>query len=250
MKTVWDYTELADAYLKRPDYAPAALKECFGIAGLRPGDRVCDIGAGVAHLTLPLAEFGCNVDAVEPNDAMRRHGRERTAHLRTVTWSEGTGEATGRPSGEYDFVTFGSSFNACDRALALRETYRLLRPGKWFACLWNHRDLEDPVQKSIEAIIRDAIPSYGYGTRREDQTQVIAESGLFLPARTVEGRILWEQSVADTIEAWRSHATLHRQAGEKFGAIVERIAGYLRSLGGETLQIPYTTRVWLAQRKD
>ena len=54
MKTEWDYTQLADAYLKRPDYAPAALQELFRITGLEAGDKVCDIGAGVAHLTLPL----------------------------------------------------------------------------------------------------------------------------------------------------------------------------------------------------
>ena len=131
METEWDYTQLADAYLKRPDYAPSALQELFWIAGLQPGDTVCDIGAGVAHLTLPLAAFGCKVDAVEPNDAMRANGQKRTVHLPLVHWSEGTGEATGRSSGAYDFVTFGSSFNACDRGKALAETHRLLKPGKF-----------------------------------------------------------------------------------------------------------------------
>lgn len=250
MKTEWDYTQLADAYLKRPDYAPSALQRLFRIAGLRQGHRVCDIGAGVAHLTLPLAAFGCRVDAVEPNDAMRSNGQRRTAHLPSVFWSEGTGEATGCPSGEYDFVTFGSSFNACDRAKALTETHRLLKPGKYFACLWNHRDLTDPIQKHIENIIKSFIPSYGYGTRREDQTEVIAASGLFNAARQVEGRILWEQDVRDTVRAWRSHATLHRQAADKFGIIIDEIESYLASLGRESIAIPYTTRAWIAQRKD
>ncbi len=250
MKTDWDYTQLADAYLKRPDYAPAALEKLFKIAKLQPGDKVCDIGAGVAHLTLPLADFGCLVDAVEPNDAMRANGKKRTAHLSSVHWSEGTGEATGCPSGVYDFVTFGSSFNACDRGKALAETYRLLKPGKSFACLWNHRDLDDPIQKHIEDIIKASIPGYGYGTRREDQTEVIASSGLFQPAIHVEGKILWEQDIRDTVRAWASHATLQRQAGEKFGAIIEEIKRYLDTLGRKSISIPYTTRAWIAQRKD
>lgn len=250
METEWDYTQLADAYLKRPDYAPSALQELFWIAGLQPGDTVCDIGAGVAHLTLPLAAFGCKVDAVEPNDAMRANGQKCTVHLPLVHWSEGTGEATGRSSGAYDFVTFGSSFNACDRGKALAETHRLLKPGKFFACLWNHRDLGDPIQKRIEEIIKTSIPSYGYGIRREDQTAVIKASGLFEAARQVEGRILWEQDIADTVRAWRSHATLHRQAGDRFGAIIENIADYLNSLGRKRITIPYTTRAWIAQRKD
>lgn len=250
MKTAWDYTALATAYVKRPDYAPDALQQCFALVQLKPDHTVCDIGAGVAHLTLPLAEYGCRVDAVEPNDAMREIGKQRTAHLERVAWYEGTGEATGRPTGAYDFVTFGSSFNACDRAAALRETYRLLKPGRWFLCLWNHRDLDDPIQAHIEAIIKEAIPGYGYGTRREDQTDVIAASGLFSPAQAVEGHILWTQRVDDTIEAWRSHATLQRQAETNFTAIVDAIAAYLHGLGRDAITIPYTTRAWIAQRKD
>lgn len=250
MKTEWDYTELADAYLQRPDYAADALERIFAVAGLRAGDRVCDIGAGVAHLTLPLAHKGFVVDAVEPNDAMRANGIKRTAGLVNVSWSEGTGEATGRPSGAYDFVSFGSSFNACDRAAALRETWRLLKPGKWFACLWNHRDLDDPVQAGIENIIKTRIPNYAYGTRREDQTAIIFASGLFEDIQAVQGRIMHTCTVEAVVEAWRSHATLHRQAGEAFPAIIEEIASFLRGLGKSKIDIPYTTHAWMARRKD
>lgn len=250
MKTEWDYTCLADAYLLRPDYAPDALRQIFSVAGLARGARVCDIGAGVAHLTLPLAEAGFVVDAIEPNDAMRANGIKRTAHLANVCFGEGTGEATGLPSGQYDFVSFGSSFNACDRSRALAETYRLLKPRGYFACLWNHRDLDDPVQQGIENIIKTAIPGYAYGTRREDQSGVIVESGLFETPQVIEGRVIWHQPAADVIRAWQSHATLHRQAGEQFDAIVTRIADYLAGLGQAQIAIPYTTRAWLARRKD
>ena len=249
MKTEWDYTQLAEAYLKRPDYAPEALEKIYDLVGLKKGDKVCDIGAGVAHLTLPLARYGCLVDSVEPNDAMRALGKQRTANMQGVAWFEGTGEATGLPGGAYDFVSFGSSFNVCDRKAALAETYRLLKPGKSFACLWNHRDLDDPIQKGIEDIIKKQIPDYGYGTRREDQSAVIKESGLFVDVQYIEGRIMWAQSVPDTIEAWRSHGTLQRQAGARFDEIVGHIADYLSKYGAQ-IQIPYTTRAWVAKRKD
>lgn len=247
MKTEWDYTTLAQGYLKRPEYAPEALRRIFQIAGVHPGELVCDIGAGVAHLTLPLAAHGCKVDAVEPNDAMRELGKRRTAHL-GVQWFEGTGEATGRPSGIYDFVSFGSSFNVCDRAKALAETHRLLKPGKWFVCLWNHRDLEDPVQQAIEGIIRDAIPGYAYGTRREDQTDVIRASGLFTEVTPVQGTVRHRQAPEDIVEAWRSHSTLHRQAGENFGTIIARIEAYVTGLDRKEIEIPYVTHAWLARR--
>jgi ubiquinone/menaquinone biosynthesis C-methylase UbiE len=248
VKTDWDYTDLADAYLLRPDYAQDAIDELIRIAAVPDGARVCDIGAGVAHLTLMLAERGFIVDAVEPNDAMRANGRRRTEAWPNVTWAEGTGEATGMPGGRYSLVTFGSSFNVTDRQRALAESDRLLRPQGWFACMWNHRDLEDPVQRRIESIIREFVPSYGYGTRREDQTEVIAQSGLFAPAVHISGRVQHVQTVAACVEAWRSHATLHRQAGDAFEDVVNAIGGYLEGLGTDTIEIPYVTNLWAAAK--
>lgn len=249
MKTEWDYTNLADAYLERPDYAPEALEKIFSLTGVKPGDKACDVGAGVAHLTIPLAKFGLEVDAVEPNDAMRANGKKRTENMEKVSWSEGTGEATGRPGNTYDLVSFGSSFNVCDRQKALQETCRLLKPGKYFVCLWNHRDLDDKIQKEIESIIKKHIPEYSYGSRRENQSGEIAKSGLFEPAQYVEGSVVWKQKKQDILRAWRSHATLERQAGEKFSAIISDIEKYLNSFAASEIDIPYKTRVWIAQKK-
>lgn len=250
MKTEWDYTELAEAYLKRPDYAQTALADIFRVAEMQPGAKVADLGAGVAHLTLPLLKQGFVVSAVEPNDAMRALGKQRTAGDDRVEWSEGTGEASGLPTSAYDLVTFGSSFNVCDRSLALKETYRLLKPCKYFACIWNHRDVDDPIQRRIEEIIKSAIPSYGYGTRREDQTDIIAASGLFENITPITGPIVWKQDIRDTVRAWESHGTLHRQAGDKFASIIGEIKTYLDSLGVQEIEIPYTTRGWMARRKN
>ena len=176
MKTNWDYTKLADAYLKRPDYAPSAIIKMFKVAELKKGDLACDVGAGVAHLTLELNSRGLDVDAVEPNDAMRKNGIERTKNL-NINWFEGCGENTGRDSSKYDIVTFGSSFNVCDRQLALKETSRILKPKGWFACMWNHRDIEtNTIQKEVENIIKNNIEGYGYGTRRENQNDEINKS--------------------------------------------------------------------------
>ncbi|MFJ2321799.1 MULTISPECIES: class I SAM-dependent methyltransferase [unclassified Pseudomonas] len=247
MKTEWDYTTLADAYLKRPDYADAAIDAMLSIAGAEQGDKFCDVGAGVAHLTLMLAARGLDVTAVEPNDAMRANGIKRTAALANVKWHEGTGEVTGQAAQAFDMVTFGSSFNVCDRQQALKETARILKPRGWFACMWNHRNLEDPIQARIEAIIKERVAGYGYGTRREDQTAVIDASELFGPVVHLDARVIHEQSIAECLEAWRSHATLERQAGAKFHEVISAIDDYLQSLQTPSIEIPYSTNIWVAQ---
>jgi ubiquinone/menaquinone biosynthesis C-methylase UbiE len=250
VKTEWDYTSLADAYLKRPDYAQDAIDAMLEKSTCPPGGAVCDVGAGAGHLTRMLAAKHITITAVEPNDAMRAHGISRTQQFPHVRWFEGTGEHTGQPDGAFDLVTFGSSFNVTDRPKALLETVRILKPRGWFACMWNHRWLVDPIQSEIEAIIGKLVPGYSYGTRREDQTELINASGLFGPVQTIKGTVTHTQSVQDCIEAWRSHGTLQRQAGEATPHVVEAIAAFLTRLKRPVIEIPYATCIWLAQRNS
>lgn len=246
MSITWDYSTAANTYADRPPYAEGAVDAVLAIAGVRAGDRACDVGAGTGHLTEPLARRGLLVDAVEPNDQMRAAGQLRTAAIPGVRWSAARGEETGRPGAAYALVTFGSSFNVTDTALALAETARILRRGGWFACLWNHRDLDDPLQAAVEDVIRRHLPGYDYGSRRADQTPVIMASGLFhQPVYLEVGHSQRVQADA-WLNAWHSHVTLARQAGEKFGVIVDQIGAVLRRYPA-SLQIPYLTRAYVAR---
>jgi SAM-dependent methyltransferase len=246
MKTDWDYTLLAEHYLKRPDYADSALDGMLAAVGAVRHDPVCDIGAGTAHLTLQLLKRGLAVTAVEPNAAMRAQGMARTSG-RDVTWVEGMAERTLQPDDSFALVTFGSSFNVTDRPASLRESSRILRSDGWFTCLWNHRDINDPLQADIERVILAAVPNYAYGSRRDDQTEIIAASGLFRSVHTMSGSIVHRQTADDCVQAWQSHATLSRQSGDRFPEVVAAIEGLVRRSGRSQVQVPYITRVWLAQ---
>jgi ubiquinone/menaquinone biosynthesis C-methylase UbiE len=247
MNTKWDYTDLAEAYLKRPDYSDKAIDELLEVSKTSAGDKVCDVGAGVAHLTIKLAERGLNVTSVEPNDAMRERGIKRTDSFSDVVWFEGTGEQTEQPDTAFKLVTFGSSFNVVDRPVALKEVSRISVPHGWFACMWNHRELDDPIQGAIEEVIKSNIKDYAYGSRREDQTSIIQESGLFGSVHKIEDRFYQTQAVTDCVDAWRSHATLQRQAGESFDKIIDQIEQVVTEGDRNEIQVPYTTRIWTAQ---
>ena len=249
MKTDWNYTNLAEAYVNRPEYSPEALNQLFEVTQVKPQAHVCDVGAGVAHLTIPLLERGLYVDAVEPNDEMRRIGIQRTKAYEDVNWYEGTGEKTGMESEKYHLVTFGSSFNVTNRQEALKETTRILKQNGWFCCLWNHRNLEDEHQKSIESIIAENIEGYNYGLRREEQVDIINQSKLFKEVKYFEGNITHKVNKEDWINAWHSHATLERQAGTDFPKIVNKIETYVKEMdNSDEIIVPYVTRMWVAQK--
>ena len=247
-KVTWDYTEHALHYDKRADYSGDAIGNLLKAIGCDTSRPVADIGAGTGKLTKELLKQGLTVRSVEPNDAMRTIGIQNTKDL-AVTWSVGTGEATGLPAGSVYAVFFGSSFNVVDQKAALAEASRILAPDGWFACMWNHRDLDDPVQQRIELIIKSAIPAYSYGSRREDPTNVINTSGYFADTKSIEGRFEWKMPKEDVIVAWKSHATLKRQAGSDslFESIIAQIASYLDELP-EVIEVPYTTRIYFAQK--
>jgi SAM-dependent methyltransferase len=49
----------------RPGYPPALFDDLADLTGIRPGSRVLEIGPGTGQATLPLAERGGRVVAVE-----------------------------------------------------------------------------------------------------------------------------------------------------------------------------------------
>jgi len=247
-KVTWDYTEHATHYDKRADYSSDAIANLLKAIGCDPSRPVADIGAGTGKLTKELLKHGLTVRAVEPNDAMRTIGIENTKGG-LATWSVGTGEATGLATNSVYAAFFGSSFNVVDQNLALSEVSRILVPNGWFACMWNHRDLVDPIQQRIETIIKSSIPTYSYGSRREDPTNIINTSGYFSAIKSIEGSFVWEMPKSDIIVAWKSHATLKRQAGSdsSFNNIIQQIANYLDKLP-EVIDVPYTTRIYFAQK--
>lgn len=249
MKVEWDYTNLARPYLKRPDYSKEALLKMFSVAKINKGDFVCDVGAGVAHLTIPLLEAGFTVTAVEPNDAMRELGIERTKPWSSVKWIEGTGEQTKQENDAFKLVSFGSSFNVTNRQEALKESARILKRDGFFSCMWNLRDFNDPIQSEIEKIIKSYASEYDYGSRREDQTDVITKSNLFHKPEYIEGTVNHVVNTNEWVQAWKSHATLSRQVGDKLDEVVNEISKVVANQS-ESFSVPYVTKIWIAQKTN
>jgi ubiquinone/menaquinone biosynthesis C-methylase UbiE len=240
----WDYTALAARYHLRAPYSQAALRDLFALMQLRPHALAADIGAGTGNLTAALVDAGFQVTAVEPNAAMRERGMRKVI---AATWLATRGEATGLPDAAFDLVTFGSSFNVMHAPAALAESARLLRPGGWLAVLWNHRDLDDPRQRELQAVIEDEIAGYRHGSRREDPSASILAHGAFDRVECIEGQLSHAIDAADFVDGFRAHATLVRQAGNRLPAV---LAALTVATGTDALlSVPFVTRIYASQRR-
>lgn len=249
VKVEWDYTEHAQHYDKRADYSELAISKLIAMTECQKDKLTADIGAGTGKLTKELLKLGLEVISVEPNAAMREFGIKNTLGQK-VEWCVGTGEDTGIKDRSVQAAFFGSSFNVVDQQRALIEVKRILEPKGWFACMWNHRDLDEKIQTDIELIIKGKIKNYSYGSRREDPTEAINKAGLFGEVKKIEERFMTEMTRDEILIAWKSHATLRREAGSDtvFDSIISDIENYL-SLIPEPVLVPYFTRIYTAQLK-
>jgi len=140
---------IADAYDRyRPDYPAEAIAWLLGSSPL----RVLDVGAGTGKLTRALLAAGHEVVAVEPDAGMRAAFPAATPETEIL---EGSAEQLPVADGSFDAVTAGQAYHWFDRARALPELARVLRPGGPLAIAFNLRDVSEPWVAELARILRD-----------------------------------------------------------------------------------------------
>lgn len=89
----------------RPQY-PNAIFAVFEMH-TKPKSNVADIGAGTGYLTLPLLKTGHTVNAIEPNDDMRKtlDGKVKSVRLST---HDANAQSTGLDTQSVDVITMGN----------------------------------------------------------------------------------------------------------------------------------------------
>jgi ubiquinone/menaquinone biosynthesis C-methylase UbiE len=123
----WVYNRMADAYAARPAYPNALISRLFELAGSAPAD-VLDVGAGIGHLSLPLAERGHRVTAVEPAAAMLESLKARALAAGLQLESlHATAEDMPLADASVDLVLIADALHFLDAHLTGSELARVLR---------------------------------------------------------------------------------------------------------------------------
>ncbi|HMA91338.1 MAG TPA: class I SAM-dependent methyltransferase [Polyangiaceae bacterium] len=124
----WIFNRMADVYDARPAY-PAPLIDTVVELAAPLGRRVLDLGAGIGHLALPLAERGLDVVAIEPAQAMLERLRERVRTsgigLRAI---HATAEQLPFDGPNFDLAIIADAMHFLDAELVAAELRRVLVP--------------------------------------------------------------------------------------------------------------------------
>lgn len=130
--SAWVFNRMADVYDARPPYPDALVAHLGGLAGAR--GRVGDVGAGLGHLALPLAERGFDVVAIEPAQAMlARLAAGASARALTVRALHAAAESLPLAAGSLDLIVVADALHFLDAQRAGREIGRVLAPEGAFA---------------------------------------------------------------------------------------------------------------------
>src|SRR5215467_5043223 len=136
LRTTFD--SAADLYQQsRPEYPEALYDDLAEVTGIRPGDRLLEIGCATGKATIPLARRGFRITCVEIGAALAAAARQNLAGLHGVQVIEGSFETWPPPAeGGFDVVFAATAWHWVDPAVKYRRAWEVLRPGGHLA-VWD-----------------------------------------------------------------------------------------------------------------
>jgi SAM-dependent methyltransferase len=246
------FTGLADHYTKfRPSYPVEAIDFILSRCGLRPGSVLVDVGCGTGISSRLFAARGLLVIGVEPNVEMRAVAEAEAASAEHPgpIFRDGQAEATGFPPQSADAVLAAQAFHWFEPEPALREFYRILRPGGWVILLWNERDENDPFTAAYSAVIRSAPDTAAVEMPRGQAGEPLlhspwfenAERKVFRNAQTLDEEGLLGRAFS------ASYAPREPAQAEPFAQALRAVFARFQQQGRVVLQ--YQTSVYLGRRR-
>jgi len=205
---------------------------------------VLDLAAGTGKLTRLLIPTGAAVLAVEPVPEMRAELERRVPGIAVLG---GTAERIPLADRYVDAVAVGQAFHWFDADAALREIYRVLKPGGAVALIWNARDERDALQAALSEII-DPLEGDTPRRKQRDWKTLLADSGLFERTERLlfeHVQVLDEQGVVDRVTSISFIAAA--PAGVRAG--VEARVRALVASAEPPIQLPYMTELYLGFAK-
>ncbi len=198
----------------RPGYPDQLFEDVVALSGIPAGGSILEIGPGTGHATLPFAQRGYRIDAVELGHELAAVWSQNLAAYPNASIAVGSFEAVELPDNSFDLAIAASSFHWIDPDVGYSRIAAALKADGSAALWWNRRPTS-----SIDRVFLDAcVPIYerfaphlatevnGAGAAdgaHRPSGALLEESGLFGPV--TERQYGWEQQFdADTYTSYLS----------------------------------------------
>jgi SAM-dependent methyltransferase len=249
------FDQAAELYARaRPGYPSALFDDLVELAGIGPGSRVLEIGPGTGQATVPLAERGYRIVAVELGADLAGVARRHLARFPSAQVVTAAFEDWPLPTEPFDMVLAATAFHWIDPAVRVAKAADALRSGGALATITTHHVAggDEAFFAEVQACYLRWDPETQSGLRLPTATQVpsssdeLDRSGRFGPA--VFRRYEWELSYStasylETLLTYSGHRALDpaSQAG-----LLDCVARLIETRYGGQIAKRYLTELRVA----
>jgi SAM-dependent methyltransferase len=250
------FDEAAELYDRaRPGYPPELFEDLTDLAGLGPGARVLEIGSGTGQATLPLAERGFQITAIELGPNLAAVARRKLARFPNVTVVQGAFEDWPLPPEPFDAVVSATAFHWLDPSVRVSRSADALRHGGVLATIATHHihggdseffiDVQDCYRRWFPESAGTPLPT---GVEVAPDNGELSHSGRFEPATF--RRYEWEQpySAQEYVDLLSTYSD-HRALGEtRLRPLLDCISRLINERYGGRIRKRYINELRIARR--
>ena len=240
----------------RPGYPAAVFAELFELASLGPGSRVLEIGCGTGKATIPIAQRGCTVVAVELGADLAAVARRNLDRFTAARVEVAAFEHWPLPPEPFDAVVAATAFHWLDPAVRVAKAADALRPGGALALIGTHHvaggtaSFFEEVQACYERWMPGTPPNLRLPAALDipEDSAELNDSGRFGPV--LFRRYEWEHAYTtatylDLLSTYSGHLALDDTSR---AALLDCIATLIDSHYGGTITKRYLTELRVARR--
>ncbi len=252
------FDEAAERYDRaRPGYPPVVFDDLDDLAGIGPGCRMLEIGCGTGQATVPLADRGCQIVAVELGPGLASVARRNLARFPLVQVVVTAFEDWPLPPEPFDVVVAATAFHWIDPAVRVSKVADALRPGGALAVVSTHHVAggDQGFFAEVQGCYERWDPATPPGLRLPTAAQIamrsdeLDRSGRFGPA--VFRRHEWELSYStaaylDVLSTYSGHLALAPKARR---GLFNCIADLIDSHYGGRISKRYLTQLQVAHTR-